>query len=103
MKKRRRFCGSTYVKSVASLLHYKENRNPKRHRAIIRQKLISVEGSGHCCHKPSSNRKTNQLRGVDSELMDIHDVSEKRHRPNIAPTRATEVDLILRAHSNLSP
>jgi len=23
-------------------------------------KLISVEGDGHCCHKPSSNWETNQ-------------------------------------------
>src|SRR6218665_2905648 len=30
-------------------------------RAVICQKQISVEGDGHCCHRPSSNWETNQL------------------------------------------
>src|SRR6218665_1918749 len=32
----------------------------RRNRAVICQKLISVEGDGHCCHRPSSNWETNQ-------------------------------------------
>src|SRR6218665_3833345 len=28
-------------------------------RAVICQKQISVEGNGHCCHRPSSNWETN--------------------------------------------
>ena len=31
-------------------------------RAVICQKLISVEGNGHCCHRPSS-KLGNQLNG----------------------------------------
>ena len=30
-------------------------------RAVICRKQISVEGNGHCCHRPSSNWETNQL------------------------------------------
>src|SRR6218665_1290057 len=33
-------------------------------RAVICQKQISVEGNGHCCHRPSSNWETNQHRAV---------------------------------------
>src|SRR6218665_3735302 len=29
-------------------------------RAVICQKQISVEGDGHCCHRPSSNWETNR-------------------------------------------
>src|SRR6218665_325256 len=32
----------------------------KKRRAVICQKQISVEGNGHCCHRPSSNWETNQ-------------------------------------------
>src|SRR6218665_1870644 len=42
-----------------ALLHFKAQRQPKINiRAVICQKQISVEGNGHCCHRPSSNWET---------------------------------------------
>src|SRR6218665_2592626 len=32
----------------------------QKSRVVICQKQISVEGDGHCCHRPSSNWETNQ-------------------------------------------
>src|SRR6218665_2091045 len=33
------------------------------------QKLISVEGDGHCCHRPSSNLETNQPTGTSNLII----------------------------------
>jgi len=31
------------------------------------QKLIFFEGNGHCCHRPSSNWETNQMRYLETQ------------------------------------
>src|SRR6218665_2357056 len=44
---------------MATLLDYETKAGVER-RGVICLKQISVEGNGHCCHRPSSNWETNQ-------------------------------------------
>src|SRR6218665_1337837 len=43
-----------------------------RYRAVICQKQISVEGNGHCCHRPSSNWETNECFGYYDHINTIY-------------------------------
>src|SRR6218665_1017322 len=48
------------------------------HKAVVCQKQISVEGNGHCCHRPSSNWETNResVSWVDSYIFGVSGLDE---------------------------
>src|SRR6218665_2533745 len=50
--------------AINSLFSFKQ-------RAVICQKQISVEGDGHCCHRPSSNWETNQPNNERSYIQPV--------------------------------
>src|SRR6218665_1303659 len=50
--------GNTDLGSGCRSCRQRGHSEPRR--AVICQKLIFVEGDGHCCHRPSSNWETNQ-------------------------------------------
>ena len=45
----------------------------KNNRAVICRKQISVEGNGHCCHRPSSNWETKPTQS-SGELVTVENI-----------------------------